>query len=123
MAEGVRVLVAEDHPDTALSLAFMLGLEGYQVHLARDGLAAVQAAAGYRPDVAIVDIGLPGMDGYEVARRLRQEPGLGPLLLIALTGHGREEDIRRGREAGFDHYLVKPVEPAELLKLLPPGAP
>jgi signal transduction histidine kinase len=113
-----RVLVVDDNADAACSLALLLRLSGHEVKVCHDGPAALEAAASYRPEVVLLDIGLPGMDGYAVARRLRALPGPGPALLAALTGYGQEDDIRRSREAGFDQHLVKPVDPELLTNLL-----
>lgn len=106
-----RILVVDDNPDTADSLALLLRLRGYEVEVAYDGPAALETAASFRPQVVLLDIGLPGLDGYQVAERLRQERRLGRVRLVALTGYGREEDQLRAREAGFDHHLTKPVDP------------
>jgi len=91
---------------------------GHETHTAHDGVEAVQAAATFRPQVVLLDIGLPKMDGYEAARNIRQRPWGKTMLLVALTGWGQEEDRRRTREAGFDHHLTKPVDPADLEGLL-----
>ena len=104
--------------DAAESLAMLLQLEGHDVRVAHDGPAALAAVEAEPPDLVFLDIGMPVMNGYDVARRLRQRPGLGHLLLVAMTGWGQEEDRRRSQEAGFDHHLVKPVEPEALHKLL-----
>jgi CheY-like chemotaxis protein len=112
-----RVLVVDDHADAADSLAMLLRMEGHQVRVARNGPDALDAVRAEPPEVILLDLGMPGMDGYEVARRLRQRDGRG-LLIVALTGWGQEEDRRRTREAGFDHHLVKPADPAELRLLL-----
>jgi signal transduction histidine kinase/ActR/RegA family two-component response regulator len=104
-----RVLIVEDHPDTALTLSTLVSLDGHEVELARDGFAALEIAPKFRPDVALVDIGLPGMDGFEIARRLRQLECGRRCLLVAVTGYGQERDRRLALEAGFDHHLVKPV--------------
>ena len=106
-----RVLVVDDHHDGRRMLSVMLSLFGYQSLEAHDGADGLRIAAAEQPDVAIVDIGLPGIDGYEVARRLRADPQTRKIGLIALTGHGQEEDRRRALEAGFDVHLVKPVNP------------
>jgi len=117
-SSGHRLLVVDDNPDAADSLAMLLRLQGHEVRVAHDGPAALQIAAASRPDLVFLDIGMPGMDGYEVARRLRQTPGLEKVVLAALTGWGQQEDRRRTAEAGFDHHLVKPVEPKTLEGLL-----
>jgi two-component system CheB/CheR fusion protein len=113
-----RILVVDDNVDAAESLALFLGMNGHEVRTAFDGPAALELARTCRPEVVVLDIGMPGMDGYEVARRLRQEPGLGSVLLVALTGYGQEQDRRRSREAAIDHHLVKPVDPQALRALL-----
>jgi signal transduction histidine kinase len=113
-----RVLVADDNPDTGDSLAMMLRLGGHEVHTARDGQEAVAAAAWFRPDVALLDIGMPRLNGYEAARSIREHPGGGQVVLVAVTGWGQEEDRRRAAEAGFDHHLTKPADPADLERLL-----
>jgi PAS domain S-box-containing protein len=113
-----RILVADDLRDSADSLATMLRLAGHEVQTAHDGLEAVQAAATFRPDVVLLDIGMPKMNGYEAARHIRQQPWGKGLALVALTGWGQEEDKRRAFEAGFNHHLTKPVEAAALEKLL-----
>jgi signal transduction histidine kinase len=120
-AEGgsCRVLVIEDHPDTAESMRVLLGLSGHEVKVTSNGPAGVEAARSFHPDIVLCDIGIPGgMDGYAVARTLRQDPELAPTYLIALTGYGQEEDRRRAREAGFDVHLTKPVDFDELQRLL-----
>jgi len=109
-----RVLVVDDNVDAARTLADLLTLEGHEAHVAHDGPAAVEAARRLRPDVAILDLGLPGFSGYEVARRLREEPNLPELLLVALSGWVQPGDLVRSREAGFDHHLAKPVGTATL---------
>jgi two-component system CheB/CheR fusion protein len=114
----VRVLVADDCPDTRDSLALLLRLWGFRVAQAEDGLAALSLAASFRPDVALLDLAMPGLDGYEVARRLRSEPGLSGMLLVAVSGHGRREDRDRALAAGFDCHLTKPLEPRQLRLLL-----
>jgi signal transduction histidine kinase/DNA-binding response OmpR family regulator len=119
-----RILIVDDHPDVSRSLARLLRLGGHEVKATQDGPAALRELAGYRPQVVLLDIGLPGMDGYEVARAIRTQPGTESIVLVALTGYGQDEDRRRAREAGFDHHLVKPVDPDLLLALLAttPGA-
>lgn len=114
-----RLLLVDDNEDAAVLLATLLRMKGHDVRVVYDGLAALAAAAEHRPEVVLLDIGLPGMDGYEVARRIRQHEGLRRPVLIAMTGYSREEDLHRAKEAGFDHHLAKPVEFAALLQLLP----
>lgn len=107
---GRRVLVVDDNVDAAESLRVMLELKGHDVRVAHDGAAALDAAERFGPEVVLLDIGLPRMDGYEVARRIRAMPGGEKLRLVALTGWGQEDDKRRAREAGFDEHLTKPVD-------------
>ena len=113
-----RILIADDNQDSADSLAMFLKIKGYEVGTAYDGEQAVEAAEALRPDVALLDIGMPNLDGYDACRRIRQQPWGQGMFLIALTGWGQEEDRRRTEEAGFDQHLVKPVDPAALMKLL-----
>ncbi|MCM5679713.1 PAS domain S-box protein [Schlegelella sp. S2-27] len=113
-----RVLVVDDNKDAALSLAMMLQMLGNETRTAHDGVEALSVAAGFRPEVILLDIGMPRLNGYDTARQMRQEPWGRHVLLVALTGWGQEEDRRRSREAGFDHHLVKPVDPAALERLL-----
>jgi signal transduction histidine kinase/DNA-binding response OmpR family regulator len=109
-----RVLVVDDNLDAAESLAVLLRLDGHEVHVYHDGPTAVAAADELKPEVVLLDIGLPEMNGFEVARRLRTHPDLTQTLLVAVTGYGQDQDLRRSREAGFDHHLVKPIDPATL---------
>ncbi len=109
-----RVLIVEDNVDAAETLAMLLELYGHEARVACDGETALAVASVNVPDMMIVDIGLPGMDGYEVARRVRLEPTLGRVLLVALTGYGRDEDRQQAVAAGFDRHLVKPVDPGLL---------
>jgi CheY-like chemotaxis protein len=113
-----RVLVVDDNVDAAVSLGMLLKLAGQEVRVAYDGPAALRQAIDFRPQLVLLDIGMPGMDGYEVCRRLRRESGLEQTTLVALTGWGQDEDRRRSHEAGFDHHIVKPVEPSALHRLL-----
>ncbi len=113
-----RVLVVDDNVDSARGTSFILQRNGHEVRLAYDGPAAVAAAQEYRPEFVLLDIGLPGMDGYEVARRLRRDENLRGIKLIAVSGYGQESDRRRSQEAGFDQHLVKPVDPGVLLGFL-----
>ena len=117
--EPLKVLIVEDNRDARTTLRMLLALAyGYAVVEAADGASAVQLAIDERPNVALIDIGLPGMDGYEVARRIRTIPEFKDLLLVAVTGWGQEEDRIRSQQAGFDHHLIKPVEPETLHPLL-----
>jgi PAS domain S-box-containing protein len=113
-----RILIVDDNRDSADSLQRLLRLEGHETQLAFDGLEAVQTAAAFRPQVVLLDIGLPKMNGYEVAKRIRQHDWGRSMVLIALTGWGQEEDKNRAFEAGFDHHLTKPVDPSALDRLL-----
>ena len=110
----VRILVVDDNVDGAESIAMLLRMEGHAVRSVHDARDALAVAPSFRPDVVLLDIGLPGMDGYEVARRLRAEPNLAHTCLVAITGYGQPSDRERAREAGFHEHLVKPVEPEAL---------
>lgn len=112
---ALRVLVVDDNRDAAQSVASFLQIEGHEVRIAGDGLQALELAAGFAPQVVVLDIGLPLLDGYEVARRLRDAPVTRPALVLALTGYGQQEDRHSAQSAGFDRHFVKPVDPAELL--------
>ncbi|MGH7524916.1 MAG: CHASE3 domain-containing protein [Gemmatimonadales bacterium] len=120
-----RVLVADDNADAADTLAMMLRMKGHEVAVARDGVEALEVGAQFQPEVAMLDIGMPKMDGLEVARRMRASDWGRGIMLIALTGWGQEDDRRRSRDAGFDHHIVKPVELATLEAVLgqPPRPP
>lgn len=118
MPTGRRVLVADDNADSAGSMAMILKILGHDARTAHDGLEVVAVATDFRPDVILLDIGMPELDGYEVCRRIRGEPWGSAISIIALTGWGSDDDRRRSLEAGFDHHLVKPVDPAEVEKLL-----
>jgi CheY-like chemotaxis protein len=122
-SKALRVLVVDDNIDTADTLARLLELEGHHVRRAHDGPTALETANAFLPDAVVLDLGLPGMDGFEVARRLRaRAEGNGPLL-VAVSGYGRDEDRHKSRQAGFDHHLVKPAEIGTLRSLLTaPGA-
>jgi CheY-like chemotaxis protein len=113
-----RVLVVDDNVDGATTFGAMLRLLGYAVEVATDGMAALEIADRFHPDVVLLDIAMPTLDGYQVARRLRASSAGVAMVLIAITGWGQEEDRRRTAEAGFDHHLVKPVDPGALAKLL-----
>jgi CheY-like chemotaxis protein/anti-sigma regulatory factor (Ser/Thr protein kinase) len=105
-----RILIVDDSQDGAESLAMLLELAGHQTHQAHDGVSALEAAGRLRPDVVLLDIGLPRMNGYEVCRRIRNEPWGQDVVLVALTGWGQEEDRQQSRDAGFDAHMVKPVD-------------
>lgn len=113
-----RVLIVDDNVDTAHSLAMLLSASGHDVRTAHDGPAAVQAALDYEPEVVLLDIGLPGTNGYEVAAQLRRQASLAHVVLVAMTGYGQESDRQRSRDAGFDHHLVKPAEFGEVQSIL-----
>ena len=113
-----RILVVDDNRDSADSLAMLLTLTGNVTHIAYDGIEAVEAAAAFRPDVVLLDIGLPKLNGYDACRKIREQPWNTGMVLIALTGWGQDEDRRKSQEAGFDGHLVKPVELDILMKLL-----
>ncbi len=110
-APARRVLIVDDNTDAADMLATLFAFDGHDVRTAHSGPAALDAIRDFRPDVAFLDIGLPGMNGYELARRLRAEPQLEGMTLVALTGWGQDQDRRRSTEAGIDHHLTKPVDP------------
>jgi DNA-binding response OmpR family regulator len=116
--ETVRVLVVDDHPEIARSSALLLQLAGFEVLTAYTGRDALKLVAEFHPHVALLDIGLPDLDGYEVARRLRADRTLRMMTLIAITAYGAEEDRRLGLAAGFNHFLVKPVSFPALLSLI-----
>jgi CheY-like chemotaxis protein/two-component sensor histidine kinase len=113
-----RVLVADDNSDLAESVAMLLRFEGHEVRIALDGPSALELAEEFKPDAALLDIGLPGLNGYELARKLRSRSSGQKLLLIAVTGYGRFKDRERSKNAGFDCHLVKPVDPHALSVLL-----
>ena len=115
---ALRILLVDDNRDAVESLAVLLAVTGYEARLAHDGFDAIEQAGSYRPDVILLDIGLPQMSGYEVCRTIRKQPWGKAIAVIALTGWGQEADRRRTSEAGFSGHLVKPVNYADLLKLL-----
>ncbi len=114
----LRILVVDDSPDTVESLALLLGLAGHQTATASNGLAAITLAETYRPQVILLDIGLPGMSGYDVCRAMRAMPWGQAVMMIAITGWGHEEERRRTADAGFTAHLVKPVIWSQLALLL-----
>jgi CheY-like chemotaxis protein len=121
-----RVLVVDDNQDAAEMLAVMLGTWGQETRVAYDGLHALATAEAFQPDIVLLDIGLPDLDGYEVGRRIRSAPWGRRAVLVAVTGWGQESDLERSRSAGFDHHLVKPVVPRlvrDLIASALPGSP
>lgn len=112
---AARILVVDDRVDCADSMADLLRMHGHQVHTAHDGASAIERAGILRPQVVLLDLGLPDMDGFEVARRLRRDPGHAAVRLIAISGYGQPDDVQRAREAGFDRHFIKPVDIAELI--------
>lgn len=117
-AAAVRILIVDDNVDAADGLKMLLELDGEETRVAYDGESALKIARDFRPQIALLDVGIPQMDGYEIARRLRAAPETRDSILVAVTGWGQSEDRRRSKEAGFDYHLVKPVEPATLQRLL-----
>jgi CheY-like chemotaxis protein len=116
-----RVLVVDDNIDAADSLKLLLRFQGHDVKTAHDGLAGVEAAADFRPDIVFLDLGMPRLNGLDAARRIREAPWGRAMILVALTGWGQAEDLERARVAGFNHHLVKPIDAASLERIL--GAP
>jgi two-component system CheB/CheR fusion protein len=115
-----RIVVVDDNEDAAQTLAMMLIAMGHKVRVEHGGRAALEAARAERPDVVLLDIGMPELDGLEVVRRLRSEPGFHKVRFAAITGFGRQHDISRSKDAGFDEHLIKPVSP-DLLRLVVEG--
>jgi CheY-like chemotaxis protein len=113
-----RILIVDDNHDSAMSLGMMLTLMGNETRLAHDGLAAVEAASNFLPDIVLLDIGLPKLNGYEACRRMRTHAWSKDMVIVALTGWGQEDDRRRSAEAGFNHHMVKPIEVIEIEKIL-----
>ena len=116
--ENCRVLVVDDNIDAAQSLAMLVEISGHETQVAYDGPSALKTALTWQPDVVLLDIGLPGLNGYEVAMRIRQESKRKDIVLVALTGYGQESDRKRSQDAGFDHHLVKPADFDEVEKIL-----
>lgn len=110
--------MVDDNVDHAQTMAYLLKSSGHEVYVAHDGSAAIEAARRYRPEFVFLDIGLPRIDGYEVARLLRADPAFQTTRIIAVTGYGQEADRRRSQEAGFDQHLLKPIDPLFLESLL-----
>ena len=117
---GKQVLVVDDNVSSAETLALLIGLSGHTTQVVHSGMAALEAVEANPPDVILLDIGLPGMDGFEVARRLRRIDGNRQILLVAVTGYGHDEDRRKSLEAGFNHHLVKPLDLGQLESILAP---
>jgi len=113
-----RVLVVDDNPDVVESLALFLQVTGHEVETAHDGLEAVESAERYRPDLVLLDLGMPRLDGYAACRSIRGYPWGRDMVIVALTGWGQDDDRRKTEEAGFDGHLVKPVDPGTLQRLL-----
>ncbi len=114
----LRILVVDDNKDAAESMRMLLALAGHDVRMAYSGPSAVEEAIRSKPDVMLLDIGLPEMDGYEVARRLRERPDMRNVVIIAVTGYGQETDRKRSDEAGIEYHLVKPVPPQQVGEIL-----
>jgi CheY-like chemotaxis protein len=118
MERSLRVLVVDDYPDCADALAQLTRLYGCQVEIAYDGPSAIDIAEEFRPDIILLDIALPGMDGVAVARELRHRPEMREAIIVAVTGHGREQDQERYRLNGFDHFILKPGAPGDIENIL-----
>jgi len=116
--QALRMLLVDDNADSAESLGMLLEMDGHVTCVCHDGASALAQAALFRPDVVLLDIGLPDIDGFEVARRARALPSLRGAFLVAITGWGTEADVTRAREAGFDAHLTKPIEYRELMRVL-----
>jgi CheY-like chemotaxis protein len=121
MTRSRHILVVEDHDDTREAMRCLLEVQGHRVDAVGDGVQAVAVALGSQPEVVLIDIGLPGLDGYEVARQLRATPQGKTMRLLALTGYDQPRDRELVQEAGFDAHLVKPVDPDALCRLLEAG--
>jgi len=113
-----KILVVDDNADSSASLAMLLGISGYETHTAKDGLEAVSAAEWFRPDVVLLDLGLPKLSGMDAAKRIREQPWGKDMMLVALTGWGQEDDRKRSRDAGFDAHVVKPVDHDTLMDVI-----
>jgi CheY-like chemotaxis protein len=113
-----RILLADDNRDAAESLAIILRLEGHEVELAHDGESALQAFSAKAPDIALLDIGMPNTNGYEVARRIRESNAGAKVMLVAITGWAQDSDKAQSKAAGFDYHLTKPIEPEVLIELI-----
>lgn len=120
-AKPLRLLIVDDNRDTAESLSMLLELMGHEVRMAHDGLAAIDVAAEFQPDGVLLDIGLPKLNGYDTARRIREQSWGQAMHLIAVTGWGQDNDRTQAKAAGFDHHLTKPIDIQTLVKLLSGG--
>jgi len=118
VARSVRVLVVDDNRDAAASLAMMLSIEGHDTRTAHDGLDALELAEAFRPDVILLDLGLPKLNGFDACKRIRESPWGKSTFIIAVTGWGQEDNMQRCRDAGFDHHLLKPIDPTGISQLL-----
>ena len=116
--KDATVLVVEDNRDVAESMATLLRLSGHEVRVAEDGSSAIETATRQKPDLVFIDIGLPGMDGYQLAQALRAIPELAGARLVALSGYGQEQAKRRARDVGMDEYFVKPIQPSDLVAVM-----
>jgi CheY-like chemotaxis protein len=118
--QGVRrrIVIADDNEDSAQSFAMLLSFSGHEVRIAHDGVEALDTVRAFRPDIVFLDIGMPRLSGYEVAEAVRAEPWGGEVKLIAVTGWGHPDDKLRAQSAGFDRHLLKPIDPAEVDRLL-----
>ena len=121
-AKARRVLVVDDNQDAADSLAMLLGVRGEEVRIAYDGAMALEVERDFKPDVVLLDIGLPAISGYDVAERIREKRG-NKVLIVAITGWGQEKDLRRAEDAGIDHHFTKPVDFEALVALIERAAP
>ena len=113
-----RILIADDNVDAAQSLAMLLELNGHEIRTAHDGLEALHVAESFRPEIAFLDIGMPGLTGYELAQRIRAQAWGARVALVAITGWGHDEDKRRAAAAGFDHHLTKPVSVQQVREIV-----
>jgi CheY-like chemotaxis protein len=114
----LRILVVDDNPDTVMTFSMLLRASGHDVRTAGDGAAVLSEVLDYQPDVVLLDIGLPGLNGYGVAKQIRLEPTLQNVVLIALTGYGQDSDREAARQAGFNHHMVKPADFDKLEQIL-----
>lgn len=117
-ARQLQILIVEDNEDSREALSSLLTFAGHVTRMAHDGPSALAMVSDWSPDVVLLDIGLPGMDGHDLARRLREQTHLGDVVLVALTGWGQASDRQRSAAAGIDHHLIKPIDPSALEKLL-----